>query len=57
MLTSREYRLVAFENVLGRALAPDETWVTPNGLDVRLGGDDELDAWVEVVTIGFRPPR
>ena len=56
MLTSRGYRLVAFENVLGRSLAADETWVTPGGLTARLSDDDELDAWAEVVTTGFAHP-
>jgi GNAT superfamily N-acetyltransferase len=47
-LAGRGYRLVSFENVLGRALgAPVET-VAPPGVEVGPSGDDELDAWVDV---------
>jgi ribosomal protein S18 acetylase RimI-like enzyme len=55
MLTSRGYRLVAFENVLGRALDGAEPFADAD-IEVRLGGDDELDVWVDVVTTGFASP-
>jgi ribosomal protein S18 acetylase RimI-like enzyme len=55
-LTGRGYRLVAFENVLGRSLDVGETRVASTEFDVRLSTDDELDAWVEVVTTGFAHP-
>ena len=55
MLTGRGYRLVAFENVLGRALSPNETQRDP-GVEVRLSRDDEFETWVDVVTSGFAHP-
>jgi len=54
VLTGRGYRLVAFENVLGRTL--DDIGPGPDAIEVRRGRDDELDAWVEVVTTGFAHP-
>jgi GNAT superfamily N-acetyltransferase len=56
LLTGRGYRLVAFENVLGRSLGMAETRPASAELDVRLSTEDELDAWVEVVTTGFAHP-
>ncbi len=56
LLTGRGYRLVAFENVLGRSLEMAETRPASAELDVRLSTEDELDAWVEVVTTGFAHP-
>lgn len=55
-LTGRGYRLVAFENVLGRSLEVDEKRVESIELDIRLSTEDELDAWVQVVTTGFAHP-
>ena len=43
-LTARGYRLVAFENVLGRCLDDNPQRVMPPGIDVRTSGDDEFDA-------------
>ena len=51
-LTSRGYRLVSFENVLGRAL-PAEQVATP-GVEVRLS--DDRAAWLDVVVDGFAHP-
>jgi GNAT superfamily N-acetyltransferase len=56
LLTERGYRLVAFENVLGRALDGDVEHVTALGVEVRRSGDDELDQWVEVVVDGVAHP-
>ncbi len=56
MLTDRGYRLVAFENVLGRSLDADVLPFDCAGIEVRLSGEDELDAWLEVVTTGFAHP-
>ncbi len=56
LLTNRGYRLVGFENVLGRALGAGTTPTTAPTVEVRLGRDDELDAWVDVVTTGFASP-
>jgi GNAT superfamily N-acetyltransferase len=48
-LAARGYRLVSFENVLGRALGGAVERVTPPGVEVRPSGDDEFDAWLRVV--------
>jgi GNAT superfamily N-acetyltransferase len=56
LLTGRGYRLVSFENVLGLSLERTPERVTPAGVDVRPSGDDDLDAWVDVVTDGFAHP-
>jgi hypothetical protein len=56
LLTGRGYRLVSFENVLGLALTGERERVTPPGIEVRLSGDDELEAWLDVVVdAGLRP--
>ena len=49
LLTGRGYRLESFENVLGCAIAPGLERKTPAGIDVRRSGDEELDAWIDVV--------
>ena len=49
LLTGRGYRLVSFENVLGRALTGDLERVMPPGIAVRPSGDDELETWLDVV--------
>src|SRR5260370_26825371 len=56
LLTGRGYRLISFENVLGRALdARHERGKTP-GVAVRLGGADALGTWVDIVVEGFAHP-
>src|SRR5919197_956812 len=56
LLTERSYRLTSFENVLGLALDGEPARVTPPGVEVRPSGDDEFDAWVDVVADGFAHP-
>jgi GNAT superfamily N-acetyltransferase len=56
LLTGRGYRLVSFENVLGRSLDGSVTPQAVEGVEIRLGADDELDEWLEVVTTGFAHP-
>jgi GNAT superfamily N-acetyltransferase len=56
LLTERGYRLVSFENVLGRALDRGTGRVTPPGIEVRPSGDDEFDTWLDVVADGFAHP-
>lgn len=56
MLTGRGYRLVGFENVLGRRIAGDETPSGAAGVEVRRCGEDELDTWIDVVVTGFAHP-
>jgi GNAT superfamily N-acetyltransferase len=52
LLTERGYRLVSFENVLGRALEGEPERVTPPGVEVRPSGDDEFESWLDVVADG-----
>jgi hypothetical protein len=49
VLTARGYRLVSFENVLGRRLDVAVEPVTPPGVEVRRSRDDEFDTWLDVV--------
>jgi GNAT superfamily N-acetyltransferase len=56
LLTARGYRLTSFENVLGMVLADAPQQVMPPGVEVRPSGDDEFQAWVEVVADGFAYP-
>jgi GNAT superfamily N-acetyltransferase len=56
VLTGRGYRLVAFENVLGRPLHGRETSPAPAGIEVRQCEEDELDTWLDVVVNGFAHP-
>jgi GNAT superfamily N-acetyltransferase len=56
VLTGRGYRLVAFENVLGRRLERGETSAVPDGVEIRQIGDDDLETWLDVVVTGFAHP-
>jgi GNAT superfamily N-acetyltransferase len=69
MLTGRGYRLVSFENVLGRLVAADEApqpageapqpadeAPKPHGVDIRRIGEDEFDTWISVTTDGNAQP-
>jgi GNAT superfamily N-acetyltransferase len=56
LLTERGYRLASFENVLGLALGREPERVMPPGVEVRPSGDDEFEAWLDVVTEGFAHP-
>jgi GNAT superfamily N-acetyltransferase len=56
MLTERGYRLVSFENVLGMRLGGAVERVAAPGVEVRRSGDDEFDAWLDVVADGFAHP-
>jgi GNAT superfamily N-acetyltransferase len=49
LLAGRGYRLVSFENVLGRPLGPAVEPLAPAGVDVRPSGDEEFDTWLDVV--------
>jgi GNAT superfamily N-acetyltransferase len=49
LLAERGYRLVAFENVLGRPLGGSVERVAPPGIEVHPSGADEFDAWLAVV--------
>jgi GNAT superfamily N-acetyltransferase len=56
LLTERGYRLASFENVLGVAIDAKSKRVTPPGVEVRPSGDEEFDAWLDVVADGFAHP-
>src|SRR6266511_4683580 len=56
LLTARGYRLVSFENVLGRRVAGGVEQVAPPGIEVRPSGDEELDAWLNLVVEGVAHP-
>jgi len=56
LLTGRGYRLVSFENVLGRALDGDPGPVTPPGVQIRRSGEDELGSWLDVVVDAVAHP-
>jgi GNAT superfamily N-acetyltransferase len=49
LLTGRGYRLVSFENVLGRTLDGTTEPVSPPGVEVRPSGADEFEAWLDAV--------
>ncbi|MEO5873864.1 MAG: GNAT family N-acetyltransferase [Streptosporangiaceae bacterium] len=55
-LTGRGYRLVSFENVLGRTAGTGPEQVLPQGVEVRRSGDDELESWLEVVVDAVMHP-
>jgi GNAT superfamily N-acetyltransferase len=56
LLTGRGYRLISFENVLGRALTEQPQRITPPGIEIRPSGDDEFDQWLEVSAEGVAHP-
>jgi GNAT superfamily N-acetyltransferase len=49
LLSDRGYRLEGFENVLGLDLTAAGEPAAPEGIAVRRSGDDEFEAWVQVV--------
>jgi ribosomal protein S18 acetylase RimI-like enzyme len=56
LLTERGYRLVSFEDVLGRPLTTGVEPLQVPGVEVRLSGDDEFDEWLEVIADGVAEP-
>jgi len=56
LLTDRSYRLVSFENVLGRAIDGEPDPVAVPGVEVRRSSDDEFEAWHRVIADGFAHP-
>lgn len=56
LLTARGYRLESSENVLGRALTGEPGRVMPSGVEVRLSGEEESQAWHDVVAEGVAHP-
>jgi GNAT superfamily N-acetyltransferase len=56
LLTERGYRLVSYENVLGRAIDSEPDRVIAPGVEVRPSGDDEFEPWFEAVADGVAHP-
>ncbi|MGW4356446.1 GNAT family N-acetyltransferase [Nocardia sp. NPDC004582] len=56
LLTERGYRLVSFENVLGRELRGAPVATVAPGVEVTHSGEDEFDTWLDVVAEGFAHP-
>src|SRR5262245_11665457 len=56
LLTERGYRLISYENVLGRGLTADTERVAPPGIEVRHCGEEELQAYLDVVVDAFMHP-
>lgn len=56
LLTTRGYRLVSFENVLGLELHGDRTAESADGVDVSPSGESEFDTWLDAVATGFAHP-
>ena len=56
VLTGRGYRLILFDNVLGLVLRGEPERVTPLGVEVRPSGEEEFEAWLDVVLEGFAHP-
>lgn len=56
VLSGRGYRLVGFENVLGRPLSQAIDVVAPDGVEIRRGGAQDIDAWIGAIVDGFAHP-
>ena len=56
LLSGRGYRLVGFENVLGRDLSAAAQPVAPPGVESHRGNDAGIDVWVDAVVEGFAHP-
>ena len=56
LLTERGYQLASFENVLGVVVSDRAAQASPPGVEVGRSGDDEFDAWLEVVVDGVAHP-
>jgi GNAT superfamily N-acetyltransferase len=54
-LSARDYRLIGFENMLGRLL-PDDAQPSSSAIQVRRVAADKIDSWVDVVVEGFAHP-
>jgi GNAT superfamily N-acetyltransferase len=58
-LTGRGYRLVSFENVLGRdltGLSDGEETGMPDGVEVSISPEEELELWLDLVVDGVIHP-
>jgi ribosomal protein S18 acetylase RimI-like enzyme len=55
-LTDWGYRLASFENVLGVAHDGQIEPANSPGIDARRSGEEEFDAWLDVIADGFAHP-
>jgi GNAT superfamily N-acetyltransferase len=55
-LSRRGYQLESFENVLGIAIADKYDVTLPDGIEIRPSGDDELDAWLDLMADAVAVP-
>jgi len=56
LLTTRGYRLVGVENVLGRALPPSAAFPLPAPGEIAIEPCTDLAAWLDVMVTGFGTP-
>jgi len=55
-LSRRGYLLESFENVLGIAIDAAYDVTLPDGIEIRSSGEDELDAWLDLMTDAVAVP-
>ena len=57
LLTARGYRLLGFENVLGRRVGPsDPLDVQVAGVEIAVTGDEDLERWIQIMLDAFAQP-
>lgn len=56
LLSRRGYALIAFENVLGRALPAEAPARATPGIEIAHGREEDFEVWLDVVVIGFATP-
>ncbi|MET9272147.1 GNAT family N-acetyltransferase [Kribbella sp. NPDC003557] len=56
LLSRRGYQLESFENVLGLAIGQRYDVVVPDGITIRVSGDDELEQWLDVMADAVAAP-
>jgi GNAT superfamily N-acetyltransferase len=56
LLSRRGYQLESFENVLGLAIGQRYDVVLPDGITIRVSGDDELERWLDVMADAVAAP-
>lgn len=56
LLSRRGYQLESFENVLGLAIEQRYDVTPPEGITIRVSGDDELDRWLDVMADAVAAP-
>ena len=56
LLSRRGYQLESFENVLGLVIEQRYDVTPPEGITIRVSGDDELDQWLDVMADAVAAP-